>query len=306
VIRAGRSRLLAEAAVTILLMGAVPVLIRHSNANVYTIGIVRLAFAAGGLWLALLALGRLPRATPRQWATLAVLGLVFGAHWVTFFVSIKMASASIAVIGQSTFGVHLVVIGALIGHHRVTRLDAGAVGLAVAGSLLVAPEWRLGNADTAGFLLAIFSASLYAVLPIVHQRNADLPSSTRAFGQFLFGLCFFLLFLPQADFRLGLVDWWWLFVLGTACTLVAHTFWTRLSTRLPTLTTSVLYYLSVPVALALSATLLGEAVTLSMVAGAALIVAANLVRLLGAPAEAPIHQRAVPVNLEGDEDAAGV
>jgi drug/metabolite transporter (DMT)-like permease len=280
-------RPLAEAAITILLMGAVPVIIRHTAANPYTIGIVRLAIATAGLWLALLALGRVPRATTRQWAMLAALGIVFGAHWVTFFFSIKMASASIAVIGQSTFGIHLAWLGAVIGHHRVTRRDVLAVGLAVAGSVLVAPEWRLGNAATAGFLLAIFSAFLYAILPIVHQRNADLPSSTRAFGQFLFGLCFFLVFLPRADFRVSAADWGWLVVLGTACTLVAHTLWTRISTHLPTLTTSVLYYLSVPVALALSAALLGEEVRLPMVAGAALIVLGNLVRLFGAPTERP-------------------
>jgi drug/metabolite transporter (DMT)-like permease len=283
-------RPLVEGVVTILLMGAVPVLIRHSAANAFTIGIVRLVIATAGLWLALLALGRPPRATRRQWTTLAGLGFVFGAHWITFFVSIKMASASIAAIGQSTFGIHLVLLGSVIGHHRVTNLDLLAVALAVLGSVLVAPEWRLGNAETAGFLLAVFSAFLYAVLPIIHQRNADLPSSTRAFGQFLFGLCFFLLFLPQADFRLGPVDWWWLFVLGTACTLVAHTLWTRVSTRLPTLTTSVLYYMSVPVALTLSVVLLGEAMRFSMVIGAALIVTANVVRLLGAKGDTPSAQ----------------
>lgn len=290
-------RPLAEAAFTVLLMGAVPVIIRHTAADAYAIGIVRLALAVGGLWLALAVAGRPVRATPRQWALLALLGLVFGVHWITFFHSIKIASASIAVIGQSTFGIHLVVLGALIGHHQVTRLDLTAVALAVAGSVLVAPEWRLGNTETAGFLLAILSALLYALLPILHQRNADLPSATRSLGQFFFGLCFFLLFLPRADFDLAPSDWLWLFVLGTVCTLVAHTLWTRVSTRLPTVTTSVVYYLSVPISLVLSAWLLRETVTLRMVGGAGLIVLGNLVGLVGIVGSARAAT-AVPMELD--------
>ena len=71
-----------------------------------------------------------------------------------------------------------------------------------------------------------------------------------------------------------------LLVLAVVCTLVQHTLWTRLTTRLPTLTTSVLFYMAVPVTLVFGVVLLGERVTAWMLGGAALIVSGNLLALL--------------------------
>ena len=59
-----------------------------------------------------------------------------------------------------------------------------------------------------------------------------------------------------------------------------HTLWTRLTTRLPTLTTSVLFYLAVPVTLVFGVVLLGERVSEWMLAGAGLIVSGNPLALL--------------------------
>ena len=270
----------AEAALTIVLMGAVPIIIRHITANPWTIGIARLTIATGGLLAVIRATRRWQRLPLSDWGALAVIGALFGAHWVLYFFSIKVASASMAVIGQSTFGVHLVVLGWVIGHHHVRRVDLYAVGLAVGGSLLVAPRWSLADRDTLGLLLGIASAFFYSFLPILHQRLAHVSSAMRVLGQFLFGLVVFAAFLPQADWRLTHAEWGWLAVLGVVCTLVQHTLWTRLTTRLSTLTTSVLFYMAVPVTLVFSVLLLHERITGWMVAGAGLIVSGNLLSVL--------------------------
>ena len=270
-----------EAAVTILMMGAVPVIIRHISANVWTIGLARLGVAAAGMALAVWLMRRWVTPTLREARQLALIGVLFGAHWALYFLSIKVSSAGIAVIGQSTFGVHLVVLGWVIGHHRVARSDLAAVACAVAGSLMVAPRWSLRDHDTLGLLLGIVSAFFYAFLPILHQRLSHLSSGMRVLGQFVFGLLVFLPAWPASDWHLTDGDWFWLMVLAVVCTLVQHTLWTRLTTRLPTLTTSVLFYLAVPVTLALGVTLLGEQLTWWMLAGAALIVSGNLVALSG-------------------------
>lgn len=271
------SRVGIEAAISILLMGTVPIIIRHISANAWTIGLVRLGVAAAGLGLALSIARRWVRPLPREWRGMALIGLLFGTHWTLYFSSIKVASAAVAVIGQSTFGIHLVILGWVIGHHEVKRTDLAAVALAVGGSLLVAPRWSLDDQTTVGLLLGLGSAFSYAFLPILHQRLARIPSTVRAFWQFAFALPVFLLFLPQADFRLPRLDWAWLAVLGVVCTLMLHTLWTRVTTRLSTLTTSVVFYMAVPVALILAVVLLDERITPSMLAGAALIVAGNLI-----------------------------
>jgi drug/metabolite transporter (DMT)-like permease len=268
-----------EAACTILMMGAVPIIIRHVPANPWTIGLMRLGVATAGMAIIVSLTRRWVTPTLREWRALALIGVLFAAHWALYFISIKVSSAAIAVIGQSTFGVHLVVLGGVIGHHEVERADLVAVAMAVAGSLMVAPRWSLQDADTVGLLLGIVSSFFYAFLPILHQRIAHMSSAMRVLGQFGFGLLVFLPSLPAAEWRFSGGDWFWLMVLAVVCTLVQHTLWTRLTTRLPTLTTSVLFYLAVPVTLVFGVVMLGERVTGWMLAGAGLIVSGNLLAL---------------------------
>jgi len=265
-----------------VLMGAVPVIIRHLSANVWTIGLVRLAFGVVGMAAILTATSGWERPSRREWGGLLLVGVLFACHWSLYFLSVKVSSASMAVIGQSTFGVHLVVLGWLIGHHAVRARDLAAVALAVAGALLAAPRWSLADRGTLGLSIGILSAFFYSFLPILHQRLARLSALVRVLGQFGFALLVFLLFLPWADFRLPGGDWWWLTVLGVACTLVLHTVWTDVTTRLSTLTTSVIFYLAVPVTLVFSVVFLGERVTPAMLGGAALIVAGNVLSLIDA------------------------
>lgn len=269
-----------EAAVTILMMGAVPIIIRHIAANPWTIGLVRLGVATAGMALLIHMTRRWVTPSRREVKALAVIGVLFGAHWALYFISIKVSSAAIAVIGQATFGVHLVILGWAIGHHRVERADVVAIVCAVVGTLMVAPRWSLQNQDTVGLLLGIVSSFFYAFLPILHQQLSHVSSAMRVLGQFVFGLLVFLPSLPAADWRLSGGDWFWLMVLAIVCTLVQHTLWTRLTTRLPTLTTSVLFYMAVPVTLVFGVVLLGERVSGWMLAGAALIVSGNVLSLL--------------------------
>jgi drug/metabolite transporter (DMT)-like permease len=67
-----------------------------------------------------------------------------------------------------------------------------------------------------------------------------------------------------------------LLFLGIMCTLISHTLWVRVTTTLSTKTTSVIYYLYVPVSLILSVVVLDERVDTAMIAGAGLIMLANV------------------------------
>ena len=90
----------------------------------------------------------------------------------------------------------------------------------------------------------------------------------------------FLFFLPLSDWHLSSYDWLGLLFLGIMCTLVSHTLWVRLTTVLSTRTTSVIYYLYVPVSLVLSVLALDERVDAAMIAGAGLIILANVIGVL--------------------------
>ncbi|HYC88239.1 MAG TPA: DMT family transporter [Thermoanaerobaculia bacterium] len=264
-----------HAAIALLLFGCIPVVVRGVAANAYTIGIVRLAVATFGL-VSLMALrGELRRVPPRDLLRLAIIGLLFFGHWLTLFLGIKASSASIGAIGLSTYGAHLLILGAIFGA-RVRGTDIVAVLTAIAGAILVVPSF---DATAIGMILTSSSALMYASLPLLHQRWSHIDTRTRALGQFSFAFLFFLFFLPKAEWTLGARDWAGLLFLAIGVTLIGHSLWVSVTTRLSPSATSILYYANIPIAIVLSALALGERLTPRIQLGAALIIGAGVLGL---------------------------
>lgn len=276
--RALPRRTLLHAAIALTLFGCIPVVVRGVAANAYTIGIVRLAVATAGLCTLMALRGELRRVPPRDLFRLAVIGLLFFGHWLTLFLGIKASSASIGAIGLSTYGAHLLILGAIAGA-RVRITDVLAVTTAIAGALLVVPSF---DATAIGMILTSSSALMYASLPLLHQRWSHIDTRTRALGQFSFAFLFFLFFLPKAEWTLAPRDWAGLLFLAVGVTLIGHSLWVSVTTRLTPSATSILYYANIPIAIVLSAVVLGERLTLRTGLGAALIIGAGVVGLSAA------------------------
>jgi len=277
-----RSRLALDAAIALTLFGCIPVAVRAVSANPFTIGVFRLAFAS----IVLLLLTKWRRSGtvwPRNRGDifrLVVIGFLFFGHWLTFFLSIKASSASIAAIGLSTYGIFLIVFGAIFAGHPLRPIQVVAVIVAAAGAIIVVPRLALSDNIAIGMLLSGLSAIFYAGLPILHQRWSHLQTSTRAIGQLSFALLFFLFFLPLTEWNLPPRDWYVLLFLAIGPTLIAHTLWVRVTTVLPPALTSVIYYGNIPVAVALSVVILGEPLTLRTIIGALMIIGGGAVGLL--------------------------
>lgn len=254
--------------------------VKFVSANPYTIGIFRLAVATLVLGSFMAVRGELRRLPLSDVRRLAAIGMIFFAHWITLFLGIKASTASIGAIGLSTYGVDLLILGWIFGHERPSATDVLAVAIAASGAILVVPEFNLGNDTALGMLLCSISAVLYASLPLLHQRSANLPTSTRALGQFGFALALFLLFLPKSNWDLRPIDWGGLLFLGVGVTLIGHSLWVRVTTALPTSTTSIIYYANIPIAVALGVIVLGEPLTTRTAVGAALIIGGSIFGLL--------------------------
>ena len=269
-------RSLIQAAIAIFLFGTSPIAIKFTSANVYTIGIFRLAVAL--LFTALLLCGKnhLRFLTRQDWFALVLIGLIFAVHWFTYFLSIKLSSASIAAIGSSSYGIHLILLSWFYKKTKLIPANLIAVAVALIGNLLVVPEYSLNNQATVGLLLGIVSGFSYALLPIVHQRYSHIHSTVRTFGQFAFAFILFLFFLPSTNWALSSIDWYSLAYLSIFSTIIAHSLWVRATTTLATNTTSVIYYGYVPVALLLSYFILGEELSLRVIVGAVLIICASI------------------------------
>lgn len=275
---------LVKALLATILFGSVPACIRVMRMDAYALGIWRLTLAALGMTALLMALGRSPRsiaaAVQANWRVLAAVGVIFGLHWLTLFQSIKLGSASIGALGFSTCGVQLPLLGWLIGMGRPRASAMVGVALAMAGSALCLPWDATGEGQAVGMLLGILSGTLYAFLPILHQKHAHLDHELRTWAQFTFALPVFLLTAPAADWApISPRDLWLIIYLGLAVNLIGHYLWVQISTELPLAWTSALGYLQLPTALLFNYVLIGEQLTFGMLGGAALIVWGNFLAL---------------------------
>ena len=273
-------RIALEAFIALLLFGCIPVVVRWVHANPYTIGIVRLAIASAGIALIMAFRGQLRAVSKKDAGRLAIIGLLFFGHLLTFFLAIKASSASVAAIGLSTYGVDLLILGALVGGQRTRLSDVVAVLAAATGAILVAPSLDLRDRIVVGMLLSCASALMYASLPLLHQRWSHIPTSTRALGQFFFAFVAFSLFLGKANWDLGTRDWAALLFLAIGVTLIGHSLWIHVTTRLTPAMTSVIYYANIPIAIALSVWLLDEPLTTRTLIGATLIIGGSVFGLL--------------------------
>ncbi len=270
------NRARTEALIAVMFLGGVPVTIKGVSADPWVIGIVRLAVAVVLTCFLLPGVRQLLKCRGREWAVLALIGLSFGLHWVTYFWSIKLASASVAAIGMATFGIQVSIFGVLFLGQKPTGRQIVALFISIGGTCLVIDEFSLGTDLTTGFLLALLSGGIYALLPILHQKFARIPVNLRTLGQYLFALPLFLIFLPKARWELTTGDWLGLAYLCIFGTFVAHTLWIRATTILPAVTSGLIYYLYVPLAVFFSWLFLGEDIGWPRIIGAALIVGASI------------------------------
>ncbi|MGH1470557.1 MAG: DMT family transporter [Cellvibrionaceae bacterium] len=268
--------LIIAALLAVLSMSLVPLLIRTTSANEFTIGIVRIFIALLFLSPVVFFKNGKPSLGVSDWKNLALVGVVFGSHWLTYFISIKTANASIAALSLSTYGIHLLLLSWMFRKQQIRAVEWFAVAMCFGGCVLIAPSLNLKDKMTLGMLIGVFSGFLYACLPLLHQRILHVPTMTRAWGQFLFSGIIFFPFITKTDWNLEFDDWWRLAVLGVVCTVIGHSLWVKVSSELPAVITGVVYYLYVPIAMISSFYLLKEVITPVMIIGAILIVGANI------------------------------
>jgi drug/metabolite transporter (DMT)-like permease len=269
-----------EGLLAAFLFGCTPVFIKKVSANAFTIGIVRLLIASILVYVLFVGYKRLKSLSKKDWASLAIIGLVFGLHWVTYFTAVKTATPSLAILGVSSFGIYLLLFDWIIHKKKPKLFDWAMIALAAAGILLIVPEFTLGNNQTIGVLIALVSAFFFAMLPILQQKNKHIYSYTRAWGQYSFGLIFFTFFLSETEWDLPKSDWGYLGLLAILCTLGAHTLWLRATTNLPNTSSGLIYYLSIPVAMIVSFIFLDESMPAKKILGAILIVLSNVVAVI--------------------------
>ncbi|OCT39252.1 DMT family transporter [Pseudomonas putida] len=274
------------AAVLFGLTGILGALIQ-ADASVITFGRAAFAVLALGL-VALLQRRALFRGLDRRRAAVLLFtGAMLAAHWVTFFLAVKIGGVAIATLGFASFPAFIALLDCIAFGERIRLREWLLLALVSLGLVLVVPTFDLLDQGTLGLLWGLASGLSFALLAIANRRWASgLKAVQVAFWQ---NLVVAVLVLPVALQNLvgqGLqtADWIYLALLGVFCTGLSQYLFVKSLKGLAARSAGMILALELVYAIACAWVLFAEAPSLRMLAGAGLIILATLLSAWGKPA----------------------
>ncbi|CAN7638830.1 DMT family transporter [Pseudomonas sp. V98_8] len=205
-------------------------------------------------------------------------GLLLAGHWVSFFVSVKIAGVAIATLGFASFPAFTVILEGLIFRERIRANEILLVALVSVGLVLVTPEFDLGSGATTGLLWSIASGLLFSLLSLTNRASsARIPPVQAALCQnVVVGLCLLPAAAPHLS-EVRAIDWLWIGLLGVFCTGVAHSLFVASLAVIKARTAAVVFALEPVYGITMAWLLFNENPTLRMLLGGTLIIVAIVV-----------------------------
>ena len=239
---------------------------------------------AGFAVLALACFGALAKQTRWQMPTLRdargllISGLLLAGHWVSFFVSVKVAGVAIATLGFASFPAFTVILEGLIFRERIRANEILLVLAVSAGLILVTPTFDLASQATEGLLWAVASGLLFSLLSLNNRAHSGrLPAVQAALWQnAVVALCLLPFAAPGLP-EVRPLDWVWIALLGIFCTGVAHSLFVASLAVIKARTAAVVFAMEPVYGITLAWLLFHETPTARMLLGGALIIAAIVV-----------------------------
>ena len=195
----------------------------------------RTFFAAIGLGVVLLLSKKRFAIAGRDLVRILGVGFLLSAHWMLFFASARVSTASVCLAGMATTSLWTSLLEPLVNKRKISPLEVGLGILAFAGLYVV---FRFEFDHALGLGLAIASAVLAAGFTVANSRlvqriDAWVITFYEMSGASLFSLLF-LWIAESNDWNGGAPfipaqgDWVWILFLALVCTVYASTMATQL------------------------------------------------------------------------------
>lgn len=253
----------------------------HADATVITFG--RAAYAVAALaMVAQLRKRPLLRVGARQAGVLTATGVLLAAHWVTFFIAVKVGGVAVATLGFASFPAFIALLDVAVFRERIGASERLLLAFVTAGLVLVTPSFDFGNHGTVGLVWGLVSGLTFALLAMANRRATRGTDAMQvAFWQ---NAVVALVLCPFAAEKLGAptsIDWFYLGLLGVFCTGLAQYLFVKSLDGLSARSAGMIIALEPVYAIACAWWLFGEQPSLRMLAGAALIIFAIILSARG-------------------------
>jgi drug/metabolite transporter (DMT)-like permease len=195
----------------------------------------RTLFAATGLGLIIFFKQKTFKTGTVDLLRMLAVGFVLSAHWMLFFASARVSTASVCLAGMATTSLWTSLIEPLVSKKPIRPLEVGLGILAFAGLYVV---FRFEFDHALGLALALASALLAAVFTVANSKLVQRISAyTITFYEMIGATVFSFVFLGISEWQGWMggepfvpagKDWIWILFLALVCTVYASTMATQL------------------------------------------------------------------------------
>ncbi len=242
--------------------------------------LIQLRGVIAALGLALFCLARKRRLSlggPRAYLGVYALGLLLGAHWVTFFHAMQVSSVAVGMLSMFSFPIITICLEPLFsrqGWHR-SDLLAGVVTLFGLSAMVVQGQIDTSGATVLGVCWGVLSALLFSLRNLLQKyRFGQVTSDSLMFHQVV---AVALMLLPFIDFprvtALTGFDLLKLLLLGIFSTAGAHTLLVYSLKQLPAKSVALISCLQPVIAVLLAWLVVGEVPAPLVTLGGGLVLA---------------------------------
>ncbi len=153
-------------------------------------------------------------------------GILVALHWITFYKSIQLSTASLGILCLSTVTLHVTWLEPLIMKRKFSWLEF-ALGLSVIGGIYIVSSDFNSN-DYEALAYGLTSAIFAALFSVFNGRLVKtIPATTMTFYELLAGFIFLsIILMSRGEFDTSLFtmttsDFLWILFLGLVCTSFA-------------------------------------------------------------------------------------
>lgn len=243
----------------------------QSSAETIVLGRVMIALAMISLYF-LWKKQPLVKLNFKQIGQQAVSGGLLAAHWVTFFIAVKVGGVAVATLGFASFPAFVALFESLFFREKLRFREVVLLIAITVGLILVTPEFTFGNEATRGLLWGVLSALVYGILAVFNRYTMSKISGVQAsWWQYIFATLFLLPFSITEFPSVSAQDWFWIFCIGFLCTTLAYTLFISSLDTINARTASMIISLEPVYAIVIAWLCFGEVPTLKMIIGGAII-----------------------------------
>ncbi|GAA3617857.1 DMT family transporter [Flavivirga amylovorans] len=111
-------------------------------------------------------------------STFFLSALFLGAHWLTYFYSIKLSNVSIGILSLFTFPAITSILEPLFTRTKVNKIHLLMGVLVLIGIYMLVPEFNIENSDVKGILWGVFSALFFSLRNIIIKNSSQKYNGT--------------------------------------------------------------------------------------------------------------------------------